>query len=174
MTKHHLSSPTTTSKNNAAGWWYLMELRKIFVRKLLATCTSVSDGIVPDDTTSTILALMGGEWWKEKKEKEEERTRQNYTLSNKTFCLSATAKGNKRVWRFMQVKSSECTCLDLCGYLIFFPAHFCQLLTADSDMIVLTVSQPFKVFICSVVKLKCPHLGPNRGADLPSDWCLDH
>lgn len=38
-----------------------MELRKILVRKLLATCTSVSDGIVRDDTTSTILALMGSE-----------------------------------------------------------------------------------------------------------------
>lgn len=42
------------------------------VRKLLATRTSVSDGIVRGDTTSTILALMGSKWWKEKKEKEVE------------------------------------------------------------------------------------------------------
>lgn len=49
-----------------------MELRKILVRKLLATRTSVSDGIVRGDTTSTILALMGSKWWKEKQEKEGE------------------------------------------------------------------------------------------------------
>lgn len=42
------------------------------LRKLLATRTSVSDGIVRGDTTSTILALMGSKWWKEKKEKEVE------------------------------------------------------------------------------------------------------
>lgn len=39
--------------------WYLIELRKILVRKFLATRTSVSDGIVRVDTTSTILALRG-------------------------------------------------------------------------------------------------------------------
>lgn len=39
--------------------WYLIELRKILVRKLLATRTSLSDGIARADTTSTILALMG-------------------------------------------------------------------------------------------------------------------
>lgn len=33
-----------------------MELRKIFVRKLLATCTSLSDGMPRGDTTSTILS----------------------------------------------------------------------------------------------------------------------
>lgn len=49
-----------------------MELRKILVRKLLATRTSVSDGIVRGDTTSTILALMGGKRWKEKEEEEED------------------------------------------------------------------------------------------------------
>lgn len=47
-----------------------MELRKILVRKLLATRTSVSDGIVRGDTTSTILALMGGKRWKEKEEED--------------------------------------------------------------------------------------------------------
>lgn len=54
-------------QRDVAGWWYLIELRKILVRKLLATWTSVSDGIVRDVTTSTILALMGGEWREEKK-----------------------------------------------------------------------------------------------------------
>lgn len=39
--------------------WYLIELRKILVRKLLATRTSLSDGIARVDTTSTILALTG-------------------------------------------------------------------------------------------------------------------
>lgn len=34
---------------------YLMELRKILVRKLLATWTSLSDGMVCGDTTSTIF-----------------------------------------------------------------------------------------------------------------------
>lgn len=55
------------TQQDVADWWYLIELRKIFVRKLLATCTSVSDGIVRADTTSTILVLMGCEWLKEKR-----------------------------------------------------------------------------------------------------------
>lgn len=46
--------------------WYLMELRKILVRKFLATRTSLSDGIVRADTTSTILALTGSKWWEER------------------------------------------------------------------------------------------------------------
>lgn len=34
-----------TTDNDGATEPYLMELRKIFVRKLLATCTSFSEGI---------------------------------------------------------------------------------------------------------------------------------
>lgn len=66
------------SQQDAADRRYLMELRKILVRKLLATWTSLSDGIVRGDTTSTILALRGPqamEWEGGKEEEEEEELR---------------------------------------------------------------------------------------------------
>lgn len=45
---------------------YLMELRKILVRKLLATWISFSDGLVCGETTSTILALICSKWRRKK------------------------------------------------------------------------------------------------------------
>lgn len=59
-----------TEQTGACRGWYLIELRKILVRKFLATWISVSDGIVRGDTTSTILALMGSRGKKRKEERQ--------------------------------------------------------------------------------------------------------
>lgn len=103
MTKDHFTKNYHQTQRDVADSWYLIELRKILVRKLLATRTSVSDGIVRGDTTSTILALMGSKWWKEKEEKEEEDMlassvykRDDKTQSNSEFRLPEIR--NQRVW----------------------------------------------------------------------------
>lgn len=72
---------------------YLMELRKIFVRKLLATCTSFSEGIFRA-TISTIFIFLGS--------KGEEHTH-THTKSSQTADRTKTIGHSNRCFWLAEV-----------------------------------------------------------------------